>query len=32
MQQVSAYLLPPGYHIASISSSEHHLQMIISQQ
>ena len=32
MQQVSAYLLPQGYHITAISSSEHHLQMIISQQ
>lgn len=31
MQEVSAYLLPPGYHITAISSSEHHLQMIISQ-
>jgi hypothetical protein len=31
MQQVSAYLLPPGYQITAISSSEHHLQMIISQ-
>lgn len=32
MQQVSAYLLPQGYHITAISSNEHHLQMIISQQ
>ena len=31
LQQVSAYLLPPGYHITAISSSAHHLQMIISQ-
>ena len=31
LQEVSAYLLPTGYHITAISSSEHHLQMIISQ-
>ena len=31
LQQVSAYLLPAGYQITAISSSEHPLQMIISQ-
>ena len=32
MQQVSAYLLPSGYQITALNSSEHHLQMVISQE